>query len=913
MIEKKFSLSFLLFLVVSLLLCCAPLMAQADYDPKVPTPRSILGYEVGEKFTHYYQAEQYYRAVAEASRRVKLVKYGESYEGRSLYLLIISSPENMKRLEAIQQALQKLSDPRATTPADAEKLIQSTPPVCWLSYNVHGNESSSAEAALTVIYRLAASHDPDTRFILENTVTIIDPLVNPDGRERYVSFYEQTVGKEANVDPNAAEHSENWPGGRFNHYLFDLNRDWAWQTQRETQARILFYRSWNPQVHVDYHEMGSESTYYFPPNALPVNSNIAPQTVKWLKVFGEADAKAFDTHGWQYFKGEEFDLFYPAYGDSWPAFNGAVGMTYEQAGGGAGGLRLKRRDETFLTLKDRIDHHATTSLATLMTTAKNREALLKDYYQIKRDSIDQGMRGVVRTYIIPPGRDSERTGDMVNLLLAQGIEVSRASQAFTLDSVRDYFGAPAAKKQFPAGTYLVDVAQPLGRLVNALLEPDAILKEKFFYDITAWSMPLAYGVEAFYSGNAAQGPVETVKAAAAGSGGVDGKAASAYVFEWTTNDAARLLTYLLQNDIKATVALKPFTLQGHQFGAGAIVIHVSRNKEDLHEKMVKGAKEFNVKVYAENTMLAEAGIDLGSKFVRDIRKPKIAVITGQPVSATEYGAIWNMFDNKYGIPFTPLKVDQLRSADLHDYNVLIMPDDTGTGRGYSRSIDRPTVDKLKTWVREGGTLIGIRGGAVFATEKRSGLTSVTYRYVLKRDEEARIEEEKTAQAAQASPGSRPSDPAVSSPSKDEKAKKDNEEKETAEKLRTWAEKEEDVQTERIPGALMKIQLDNTEPLAFGYDKEVVVANMTSPILMLTSKGDNVGYYPKDHFRVSGFITEENLKKLPNTAYLIREDSGRGHVILYADDPNFRSFWEGTSRLFLNSIFFGAIENPAIRQ
>ncbi|MDD5545025.1 MAG: M14 family metallopeptidase, partial [Acidobacteriia bacterium] len=743
---------FLCIVAVPLLfILLSPLVAQEVLNPKIPTPQSVIGHEIGERFTHFYLAEQYYKALAAASDRVQLVKYGETYEGRALYLLFISSPENLKRLEKIRENIVALSDPRKTDAATAESLMKTTPPVCWLSYNVHGNESSSAEAALMVAYRLAAGNDVDTKFIIENTVAVIDPLVNPDGRERYVNFYEETEGKMPSTDLNAAEHHEDWPGGRVNHYLFDLNRDWAWQTQRETQARIKMYRQWNPQVHVDYHEMGTDSSYYFPPNALPINENISPQVVKWLKIFGKENAAAFDAHGWQYFTHEDFDLFYPAYGDSWPAFNGAIGMTYEQAGGGAAGLDVKRRDETFLSLKDRVAHHVGSSFSTLLTTARNREALLRDYYQGKKEAIDVGLHGPVRAYLIPPGPDNERIAELVNLLLSQGIEVSRTTREFTMDGVHDYFASPAAQKKFPAGTFIVPVAQPLGRLVRALLEPEATIPVKFFYDITAWSMPLAFGTEAFYTDQNTSTPVEAVSPISFSGGGVEKRAQTAYLFEWETNSAARLLAQLLKSDIKTSVALKPFTLQGHRFERGTIVVPVDRNKPNLHDQVATYAKQFHVTVYAEDTMLSESGIDLGSNFVRSIRKPKIAVLTGSPVSPTEFGAIWNLFDNRYGIDFTALKIDQLRSADIHDYTVIILPDDQGTGRGYSRAIDRNTVDKLKNWMREGGTLIGIKGGAVFATEKRSGISSVTYKYVLKRDEEARLQEEK-AQAAPTTAG-----------------------------------------------------------------------------------------------------------------------------------------------------------------
>lgn len=911
MTKIKFAVTLLFLFLFSILVQPTPTAAQKDFDPKIPSPQSVIGHEVGEQFTHFFQAEQYYKAMAQSSVRVKLVKYGETNEHRALYLLLISSPENLKRIEEIQRNIQRLSDPRKTDTAAADAIIKTTPPICWLGYNVHGNESSSAEAALLVVYRLAAGNDPDTQFILDNSIVIVDPLLNPDGRERYVNFYDQMEGKHPNKDPNAAEHRELWPGGRYNHYLFDLNRDWVWQTQRETQARTRMYLQWNPQVHVDFHEMSANSSYFFPPDAAPINANIASQVLKWLKIFGTANAKAFDAKGWPYFTREDFDLFYPAYGDSWPSFHGAIGMTYEQGGGGFGGLHIKLQDKTELTLKSRVEHHVMTSMATMMTTAQNREALLRDYYLNIKGTLEEGQRGPVRAYLIPPSNDSERITALINLLRAQGIEISQATQTFTAEAVHDYFGGTPGRKEFPAGTYIIDVAQPYGRLVRALLEPEAAMKAKFFYDITAWSMPLAFGVESFYTGAPVNPPMKPVQKAEFTGGGIDAKARVAYLFEWKTNTAARLLARLLQEDIHVAVALKPFTLQGHPFDRGTLVVQVAKNPESLHEKIAAAAKEFNLTVTAMSTSLVQEGIDLGSNYVQHVRKPKIAVVTGDPVSPTEYGAVWNLFDNQYDISFTPIRVAQLRSVDLRPYNVLLFLDDLGTGRGYSQALDKSTVEKLKSWVHDGGTFIGVKGGAVFATDKRSGLSSVTYHYVLKRDEEARINEEKTAQAA--APAATPSSATTAPPAaKDEASKKQNEEKELAEKLKTWDEKEVDAQTDRIPGALMKIRLDNTHPLAFGYGKEVVVANMTSPILELTSKGDNVGYYPKDNFKVSGFITEDNLKKFPNTAYLIREDQGRGHVILYADDPNFRSFWEGTSRLFLNSIFFGAIDNPGVR-
>ncbi|HSC77501.1 MAG TPA: M14 metallopeptidase family protein, partial [Candidatus Acidoferrales bacterium] len=579
-----------LFALVLLLICAVSLAAQDDplkpsrsYDSAVPTFESVLGYRVGEAFTPYADLERYYKALAAASNRIRLEPYGKSIEVRTLYLVIISTPENLARLDAIRAATAKLADPRTTTPEEAQALAASSPTVVWLSYNVHGNEAVSSEAAMQVAYELAASQDADVLNWLQHAVIVLDPVLNPDGRERYVQFFRSTLGKNPNPDRFAAEHQERWPGGRTNHYLFDLNRDWAWQTQPESRARVHAYRQWNPQVHVDYHEMGAEATYYFAPPAEPVHETVASLLKKWFDVYGRGNAAAFDRYGFRYYTREDFDLLYPSYGDSWPSLNGAIGMTYEQAGGPAGGLTLTLREgQRTLTLRDRAARHFTSSLATIDTSVKHREARLRDFYDFHRAAIDAGTKGPVHQFIIPAGPDADRLAHMIGILVRQGIEVQSTERDFEADNLTNSWGEPVARKHFHQA-YIVDLAQPAGFLARALLEREAKLETTFFYDVTAWSLPLAMGLETYASPKPVTVPLRAVSTPPEyHRGGVDGtEQGAAYVFSWDSGGAARLLGYLLADGLKAYVSLKPFKVGGRSYAdsysAGSIIVPAEGN------------------------------------------------------------------------------------------------------------------------------------------------------------------------------------------------------------------------------------------------------------------------------------------------------------------------------------------------
>src|ERR1041385_978397 len=650
-------------------------MAQPSPGSSVPTPKQILGYELGDKFSSHGRIEKYVLALRDAApNRVRVFPYGESYEGRTLYLVAFGSSENLNRLEEIKANTHKLSDPRLVSEHDAESIIKSTPAIVWLSYGVHGNEASSSEAALNVMYQLAARTDSQINSVLNNVVIIVDPLLNPDGHERYVNFETTRSGVKPVEDKNAAEHNEDWPSGRTNHYMFDLNRDWAWLTQKESQARIKAYQEWMPQVHVDFHEMGYNSSYFFFPAFKPINKNFPKSTTEWGEIYGKANAAAFDAQGWGYWSGESFDLFYPGYGDSWPSLNGAIGMTYEQAG--QTGVRVRRSDETILTLKDRIEHHSATSWATINATAENRERRMRDFYSFFKQAIEEGKTGLIKSFIVDPSHDPAQAAKMIELLRQQGVEVYQAAKDFSVDGLRTYFKKEPVSKKFPSGSFIILLGQPEKRLVMALMEQEPVLSDTFFYDISTWSLPVAFGVETYWTGTSI--PVVTSKV-----GDIDqapgsvlgGKAAYAYVFEWNTNNANKALAWLLQNDYKANVAMKEFTLHGKQFDRGSIIIPVAGNKGDVHDRMNVLAQQFHLTMFATQSGYTESGINLGSDRAVRLKKPRIIVATNSPVSTEAFVSLWGLFDQQYGIDFVSMKLSQIRSADLHDYTAMIFPDD----------------------------------------------------------------------------------------------------------------------------------------------------------------------------------------------------------------------------------------------
>ncbi len=884
-------------------LAAAPASAADSLDPKVPTPQSVLGYEIGGYHTDYLGVVRYVEALARAvPERVKLVPIGQSYEKRPMMLLVISSPENMARLEMVRADLARLTDPRGLGEAEAEEIIRRSPAVTWDNFGNDGNESAAVEAALEMAYVLAASRGGEVEKALTQVVAVLNVCHNPESRERFVAWYNaHQVGPQGTADPQALEHRGPWGmDTNNNHYQIDLNRDSVWATQTETRHVIAAYRQWNPQTFIDHH--GETENFFFPPVALPVNPNIPKSQLDWLETYGKAIAARSDARGWSYFTGETFDEFYPGYWDAYPFLKGAIGFTFETNAGGYTGLRVERDDETLVTLRDGVDKHVEGGLAVLLTTAARREDKLRDYYRFRRSAMEEGLKGPTRAYVIVPGADAGRAADLVSLLMLHGVEVRRTTRETSLPAGRDYLTLAVGPRKVPAGAYVVPLDQPEKRLIQALLEPRTEQQAEFlaeerrkrefnrrrgknvpadrndFYDVTAWALPYTYGVEAY----AAESPLaegEALSSPPSPAGSVaGGPARSAYLFDPRTLGSTRLAFALLREEFRLAVAKRPFTLAGREWPQGTFVARVERNPESLHERLPKLARESGVEVVAVHTAWADRGIDLGSADIDSLEAPRVAVLADAPTDETAFGAIWFLLEQRLGQPFTALRAADLGSADLTRYNVLVMPD--GSAGRYQAALGEETVKRLTAWVREGGVLVLSGGAAVMAADKKVAWTKAR---LLGPEEE---KEEKPGEKDEAAAKPRPADKDVLETEKD---------------LRRQVERRQQ-ETEYTPGAIFAAELEPRHFLRYGYgDGPLPVLIASSHVFAASPTGANVARIRKEKPLLSGFAWPEAEARLRGASYLIDEPLGRGHVVLFADDPNFRNYWRGLEKLFTNAL------------
>ncbi|MGI8639957.1 MAG: M14 family zinc carboxypeptidase, partial [Pyrinomonadaceae bacterium] len=815
----------------------------------------------------------------------------------------------------------------------------------WMAYTIHGNESASFETMMQVVYQLAASNEPQTLEILNNTVTLVLTGENPDGHERFATWYNSVAT--GNADRNALEHREPWSiYGRLSHFRFDLNRDNIAATQKETQNMQRAFFEWNPQVLVDHH--GQTSQFFFPPAALPINPNLPqPQTNKWLDTFGRANAKNFDANKWDYYVRDIFDLFYPGYWDSFPALNGAIGMTYETDGGGFKGLRWTRDDGTIVTLRSAIAKHFVASLTTLETLAKNRSARLQDFYDFRRTGIDELRGEKLKRIVILPAKDPVKTAEMIEVLQRAKIEVKVANSSFSTTTAHSYLQKDALRvsQTFPAGAYVIDLNQPQKRLIKALLEQDTPQDEAFvkdnmarfkrnelrgssaqkedygFYDITAWNLPLAFGVDTFWTEDAANvnaNPVTSEYLEQAKRGSVNGRAQIAYIIPYQTDSAAAMALRLMKEDFRVAVATKTLNAGGRSWNRGTFVVRVTRNLESVHEAVARLARELGVNVTAVNTGYTEEGdTNVGSENVISLQNPRIAMVADEAVDQTSYGSIWWTLD-RYGVQFTPLTINNVKGGALAKYSVLIMPD--GAASRYFSALGSGGVSALKDWISKGGTLITVKGASVFAALKDVGLTSaklvgsdedenkdkaVEDETIDKRKDAetrptpsptpAKIKNKQTAPEPNPNPsqelkfdkadGAPPVLPPIASPSA------------SAGKV-----------PEGVPGAIMRGTVDRTTYLTYGIEEENVPVLLASGYFFRLSKdGTNAILFelkPTKPLTISGFVWEDNTERLlKNTAYIIDEPTGSGHVILFAEEPFFRGIFRSVTRPFFNSILF----------
>ena len=814
---------------------------------QVQSPEQFLGYKIGTRYTPHWKVVSYFQHVAaNAPKTVKLQQYGQTNEGRPLIVAFISSEENMGNLEAIRVNNLRL----ANLTKDKAAPNENAPAIVWMSYNVHGNETSSSEAALMTVYALVDPSNAKTKEWLKNTVVVMDPCINPDGRDRYVNWFNSVVGVNANPRMDTREHRDPWPGGRTNHYNFDLNRDWAWQTQVESQQRLKLYNQWMPQIHVDYHEQGINEPYYFAPAAEPFHEVITQWQRDFQTTIGRNHAKYFDANGWLYFTKLRFDLFYPSYGDTYPTYNGAIGMTYEQGGGPAGGATALTEEGDTLTLLDRATHHFTTGLSTVEISSINAGKLISEFRKYFNKGVSSGF-GEYKTYVIKnSARDADRIAALTQLLDKNGIEYGSASGG---GKGYNYFTGKEESFNVANGDLVVSSFQPRSAMVQALFEPKSKLSDSATYDITAWSLPYAYGLQAFASKDrintsAYQKPAQVNNSSAD---------AYAYVIKWESLQSAKVVGDLLEKGITLRYSEVPFETGGQKFDRGSIIVMKTSNQSfgtQLWKHVADAANAANVKTYPITTGFVDAGGDLGSDLVSPFKFKNVVLLTGEGVGGNAAGEIWHFFDKQLQYPLSLVYANDISRINWQQTDVIIMPDGNYRFMG-----DKTSTDQLKDWVNKGGKLIALEGAAAAFTRLDWGLKS--------------------------------------------KKAEENTSKDPYDPLRSFENRERDYVRNITPGSIYKVELDNSHPLAFGYPNYYYTLKMDDNIFdFFNNNGWNVGVIKKEG-QLAGFVGSKLQSRLKDGLLFGAQNIGRGSVVYIADNIMFRNFWENGKLMLCNAVFF----------
>ncbi len=813
------------------------------YDPSVPAPQDILGYAIGERFSLHADVVRYCRAVADASERVQFRSYGTTHEGRSLQILTVSSPDNLARLDEILALNRALTDPE--TPAQrAREIIESNPAIVWLSYNVHGNEASSSEAAMRVLYTLAAGRAKPIDEILQACVIVIDPMLNPDGRDRYVSWYRSVVGVRPNPAHDASEHHEPWPGGRTNHYLFDLNRDWVWLVHPESRSRLRVYREYLPQLHIDYHEQGYRSPYFFGLGDDPYNANIPWETRQWVELYGRHNAEVFDREGLVYATKERFDYLYPGYGKVLPVYHGAVGMLCEQAGHGFAGRSVRIHDHYDLTLLERARHHFLTSMSYLETTAAHREGQLERFRNFYSGTIELARQSPM-TFFIMGDNDPDLLAKVFDLAQAHGITIERLVEPVLVEDLHSYRSGEAQSTILPAGTWVVRTDQAMGRLVRALFERHSEVSDPDTYDITAWSLPVSFGLDAAYSLRPLEMELEAIDAFEH-RGEVVGEGDVALLIDASQAVLPAIIGLASEMGMFCRIAGDEIAIAGERFAHGTLIVHTLRNQHVDLDAFVRRATDMGARIVRTDTGMTDEGPVLGANANRIMDLPRIALVRGEPASAYSFGQHWHMLDIARPMAHTVVDAQRLGRADLDAFNVIVLPDGARLSDAQASVLD--------AWVRAGGTLVASGSAAVWAG---SALLD------LKPEED---------------PDDRPEPSRLTREQRDERAVED-----------------------RVPGAMVRIEVDTSHPLSAGCRDWLGVIKRNMTRLPVRDDGEVIARYEG---LVGGVISERNLERLRDSAFMTRHRHGDGSVICLGDDVTIRGFLHGPMRLLLNAICYG---------
>ena len=805
---------------------------------KLQTPDEFLGYKLGSRFTRHHKVVDYFKYIAQNSDKVQFQKYGETNELRTLAVAYVSSASNIKNLETIRKQHLTNAGIENTTELKDKAVV-------WLSYNVHGNEASSTEASMLTLYKLITENSN----YLENTVVIMDPCINPDGRDRYANWYNQVVAAPNNNNPEAREHNEPWPGGRPNHYLFDLNRDWAWATQVETQQRLKVYNKWLPHIHVDFHEQGINNPYYFAPAVEPYHEVITDWQREFQTQIGKNHAKYFDKNGWYYFTKESFDLLYPSYGDTYPTFVGGIGMTYEQAGHGRAGLGITKADGEVLTLWDRLIHHTTSGISTVEMASKNSAKINSEFKEYFHNNDFK-----YKSYVLKGNKS--KTNALIALLDKHEIKYGRANGKNV--SGFNYETQSKGTMRTAASDLVISTNQPKARLVKALFEPVAKLSDSITYDITAWSLPYAYGMKAI----ASEKLVATAKSFSDMTFSNPNSNAYAYTFHWNHVSDSKLLGDFLQQNFRVRFNRKEMMNSGQNLKAGSLIITRADNKhiKNFDTTLTEIANKHNKYAYTINSGFSDKGPDMGSSAVREIKSQKIAVLSGNYTSSLSYGEIQYFFEKEINYPYTAINTDNFSANTLDNYHTLVIPNGY-----YGGFFTKSKLTALKSWVRKGGKVIAV-GGAnrIFADKKGFGLKSAG-------DD------------------------------------KDKDKKEV--ELINYKDLERDRIKGSITGAIFKTSIDNSHPLGFGYGDSYFTLKQGAKSYKYLKNGYNVVRL-ENNTAFSGFTGSDAVNDLTKSLIFGEENIGRGSIVYMIDNPLFRAFWENGKLFFSNALFY---TNPSMKK
>ncbi len=835
-------------LFVPLFIACSFLVTA-----QLQTPDEFFDHKRGEHFTYHHDIVSYFKHVAESSPLVSIVEYGKTNQGRPLIVAIITSEKNHSQLDAIRiNNLRLAGVDKQTSEASLSKAI------VWLSHSVHGNESAGTESAPNTLYALIDPSNASAKQWLENTVVIIDPCINPDGFSRYVNWVRQISREHLITNSDDIEHNEPWPGGRVNHYMFDLNRDWAWQTQVESRQRLKLYHQWLPHVHADLHEMGSESPYYFAPAARPYHQFITKWQRDFQHTIGKNHAKYFDQNDWLYFTKEVFDLFYPSYGDTYPTYAGAIGMTYEQGGSGRAGRGLKTQNGEVLSLKDRIDHHTTAALSTVEVSSLNAKSLIDNFVQFYNDNRTK-TKSQYQNYVIKGDKSGHRLTALMGFLDLQKIEYGTVANKVNVTGYH-YSQHQNGSLIIESGDLVIPALQSQGMLTQILFDPESTLEDSMTYDITAWALPYVYGLEAIATSQKITTMVP--KAVTAKKQGPIAKA-YAYLIEWSDVESAKALAGLQKNNINVRVSSKEFELNGEKYDRGTLIVTQADNRsrvDDLAKAIGTALQNIDINVIPVSTGFVDKGPDLGSGRMNLLPLQKVLLVGGEGVSNLEFGQVTWYFDKVLSYPITVIDRERLSSIDMASYTTLILPS------GYYR-LSADQRKSISYWVSKGGKVIAM-GRATNSFVDTDEFSLKTYA----------TDTEKT------------------------ETKKANEAADLAARYNHYADQERESLSDDVPGAIFRLSVDSSHPLGYGLGASYHSLRTGTTNYPLMVNGANVIYHPKDKSVHVGFAGSRIKEKLKDTVVFGVENIGRGSVVYMADNPLFRGFWYNGIFLFSNALF-----------